>query len=354
MLYAVDAEKGNRHCLLAPMLCCKAESPPDEVIIGYVRGAPSNIRSKDYPFIVGSTASLNRSELECEFKLTKVYVCPNKNASIDILADLMDGEQRQQYFAAKTRNNKLKPVTILSDAKEWLACSERLVKLGAQAPSKSLQKIRACCNLIRVIPDELCGASNKLRLLYLARNQLNELPEAIGNLEHLEVLDVSSNFLKALPRSIGQCRRLRDLRVANNLLTSLPDELSRCPLAILIVKNNIDLHLFPHSISRCKIRVLSIEGCSTLKTDSDLRKIVDLCNSAVPMPSLVELCARKATHCGGVGALKELVDAAKTCELCRGLYFEHYRLEGFFIDIAGQRVPTLRRTCGSCLQKANK
>lgn len=337
------------------MLCCRPKGPPSEVIIGYVRGTPSNIRSKGYSFIVGSTASLNRSELECEFKLTAVYMCPSKSASIDILAGLMDGEQRQQHFAAKTRNNKLKPVAVLSDATQWLACSERLVKLAPQAPPELLQKIRACCNSIRAIPSELCGAGSKLRLLYLARNQLNELPEAIGNLEHLEVLDVSGNFLKALPGSIGQCKRLRDLRVANNLLTSLPDELGRCPLRALIVKNNIDLHLLPHSISRCKVRVLSVEGCGMLKTDADLRRIADLYNSAMSAPSLVELCARKATHCGGVGALKEFVGAGKECELCQGLYFEYYRLEGLFIDMAGQRVPTLRRACGLCPpRRANK
>ena len=57
---------------------------------------------------------------------------------------------------------------------------------------------------------------------------LQEVPDAIGGLEHLEELRLASNDLVSLPDSIGLLSNLKILDVSGNRLRVLPDTISKC------------------------------------------------------------------------------------------------------------------------------
>ncbi|RKF54134.1 Glucose-repressible alcohol dehydrogenase transcriptional effector [Golovinomyces cichoracearum] len=78
-----------------------------------------------------------------------------------------------------------------------------------------------------------------LRELYLASNNLTQLPPSIGNLRHLTHLDASNNQLSRLPRELGMCVYLKQLLVFDNQIMKLPHELgSLFQLEMLGIEGN--------------------------------------------------------------------------------------------------------------------
>lgn len=59
--------------------------------------------------------------------------------------------------------------------------------------------------------------------LGLFQNQLQTLPESIGNLKSLEALTLDNNQLSSLPESIGNLKWLKSLYLSDNQLSSLPE-----------------------------------------------------------------------------------------------------------------------------------
>jgi len=55
-----------------------------------------------------------------------------------------------------------------------------------------------------------------------------DVPDAIGGLEHLKELRLASNDLVSLPNSIGLLSNLKILDVSGNRLRVLPDTISKC------------------------------------------------------------------------------------------------------------------------------
>ena len=80
------------------------------------------------------------------------------------------------------------------------------------------------------LPDEI-GQVQHLEALLLSFNALRVLPATIGQLQHLRTLMLTSNKLNALPPEIGQCARLEELYLTGNPLKQLPAEL--CKLSAL-------------------------------------------------------------------------------------------------------------------------
>jgi Leucine-rich repeat (LRR) protein len=64
-----------------------------------------------------------------------------------------------------------------------------------------------------------------LQILYLNHNQLESLPDSIGNLANLQELHVNHNQLESLPNNIGNLANLQELYVHNNQLESLPNNI---------------------------------------------------------------------------------------------------------------------------------
>ena len=77
-----------------------------------------------------------------------------------------------------------------------------------------------------------------LKVLALAENQLESLPEEIGDLAQLEVLHALRNNLKILPKSISKLRKLKELELAKNDLTEIPDLSNLQQLEVLSLAYN--------------------------------------------------------------------------------------------------------------------
>ncbi len=67
------------------------------------------------------------------------------------------------------------------------------------------------------------------RWLILTDNQINKLPDCIGELAGLQKLMLAGNKLTELPATLAQCSRLQLLRISANQLTCLPDWLLQMP-----------------------------------------------------------------------------------------------------------------------------
>ena len=74
------------------------------------------------------------------------------------------------------------------------------------------------------LPEGIGNLSN-LTLLYMGSNNLEALPESIGNLSNLTLLYMGSNKLEALPESIGNLVNLTSLDITDNNLNFLPESI---------------------------------------------------------------------------------------------------------------------------------
>lgn len=80
---------------------------------------------------------------------------------------------------------------------------------------------------IRTVP---AGAlPPKLRWLTLTDNAIEQLPQEIGQCQHLQKLMLAGNRLTTLPETLVQCQQLELLRIAANRLPSLPAWLAQLP-----------------------------------------------------------------------------------------------------------------------------
>ncbi|ESQ84867.1 hypothetical protein AEAC466_07365 [Asticcacaulis sp. AC466] len=91
----------------------------------------------------------------------------------------------------------------------------------------NLSMIGFKANRIRRVPP---GAlPPKLRWLILTDNEIDALPDDIGNCQDLQKLMLAGNRLSALPDGLARCTRLELLRIAANRLTQLPTWLTELP-----------------------------------------------------------------------------------------------------------------------------
>lgn len=82
-------------------------------------------------------------------------------------------------------------------------------------------------NRIRSVPA--AALPPKLRWLTLTDNVIEQLPQEIGQCQHLQKLMLAGNRLTALPETLVQCQQLELLRIAANRLPSLPAWLEQLP-----------------------------------------------------------------------------------------------------------------------------
>jgi hypothetical protein len=110
-----------------------------------------------------------------------------------------------------------------------LFCSDnRFAEVPAvlgQCPNLSMVGFKA--NQIRTLPAEALPPA--LRWLILTDNQLEALPEEIGNCRELQKLMLAGNRLRELPQALARCTKLELLRIAANQLPALPAWLPALP-----------------------------------------------------------------------------------------------------------------------------
>jgi len=86
----------------------------------------------------------------------------------------------------------------------------------------NLKTLDVSNNDLERLPDTIGNLAN-LKRLNVYNNQLRSLPESIGTLANLQELDVSHNHLGSLPETIGTLANLQELYVSHNHLGSLPE-----------------------------------------------------------------------------------------------------------------------------------
>ncbi|WP_421877318.1 hypothetical protein [Marinoscillum sp.] len=87
----------------------------------------------------------------------------------------------------------------------------------------NLKVIDLYYNNLEVIPETI-GNFKDLEILFLAHNRIYSLPETIGQLTRLEEFYVHHNRLSVLPESVSGLTNLRVARVNDNYLTEFPDQ----------------------------------------------------------------------------------------------------------------------------------
>lgn len=124
------------------------------------------------------------------------------------------------------------------------------------------------------IPSGFCSLT-KLASLDLSNNQIETLPNEIGNLINLGVLNLNNNKLKAIPESavflskltsfsasnnqiesidkgFGQFPFLRQIDLSNNRLSFIPEELGNCPELYDIRFNSNKIEKIPESFAHLR------------------------------------------------------------------------------------------------------
>lgn len=137
---------------------------------------------------------------------------------------------------------------------------------------------------IATFPKCLLKFSSTLDELDLSRNQLQKLPEDIGEMMSLKSLDLHSNQLEDVPQSIGQLVQLSHLNLSNNCLTStgLPpslgslarlqslnlgmNQLDSLPSSMVALTSLQELGLFDNLLSQLPEFVRVLPGIVRLNT----------------------------------------------------------------------------------------
>jgi len=113
----------------------------------------------------------------------------------------------------------------------------------------TLEVLNLSGNRLNALPADL-SRLRKLRILFCSYNLFTEVPDCLGKCEQLEMIGfkanqirylpaaalppalrwliLTDNQLQALPEEIGNCQRLQKLMLAGNQLSSLPDTLANC------------------------------------------------------------------------------------------------------------------------------
>ncbi|WP_028866184.1 leucine-rich repeat-containing protein kinase family protein [Psychromonas aquimarina] len=102
---------------------------------------------------------------------------------------------------------------------------EHLPAVLAKCPK--LEMIGFKANKIRTVPENALPVDT--RWLILTDNEIEKLPDSMGQLWRLQKLALAGNKITALPDSMRSCRNLQLARLSANQLTSLPDWLLQLP-----------------------------------------------------------------------------------------------------------------------------
>ena len=79
---------------------------------------------------------------------------------------------------------------------------------------------------------------NKLKYLYLYRNNISRLPQSISKLSNLEKLVLWHNKIKKIPTSLYTMNKIKKFDISQNLVTKIPEYLIKNKLEYLYVNGS--------------------------------------------------------------------------------------------------------------------
>lgn len=181
-----------------------------------------------------------------------------------------------------------------------------------------------------------------LSLLNLAHNNLNSLPESISQLKALRILELSHNQLSSLPNSFTLLESLWELHIEHNQLTQLPSNLIR-------LKDLRHLHAHHNQLSH-----LTPTFAETSLVQIDVSNNPWSTAPVVPIyhfQTLKEIVARfllnnQFKHSMLPNDLINWMKTAKTCDECKGAYFEVFAFSMIPSAVGSEpNVPIAYKVC---------
>ena len=123
--------------------------------------------------------------------------------------------------------------------------------------------------------DAVLEKKNDMLLLNLDYNNIENLPDDIGEMTHIVGLSMNHNELGSLPESFGNLQNLTELKINNNKLSSLPESFrSLVNLRVLHLENNL-FRKIPDVIRKLKnLEFLEFKGNPVAKRE--LFKLTEL------------------------------------------------------------------------------
>ncbi len=166
----------------------------------------------------------------------------------------------------------------------------------------SLEILDLSSNALSSLPEELTQL-RKLKIIFASQNKFEHLPEVLGKLPNLEMVGFKSNQIKqvaehslpaklrwliltdnqveTLPNSLGERPRLQKLALAGNRLTSLPDTLANA--------HNLELvRISANQLAECPEQLLNLPKLAWLAFSGNPFSKVDVTdnNKAKSVPSV--------------------------------------------------------------------
>eukprot|EP00253_Pinus_taeda_P032554 PITA_32554 len=153
---------------------------------------------------------------------------------------------------------------------EWLRCPES--SLPSWIPTKNLRVLHIKGKSLKTLWQHEYQAPLQLRELCIRAPLLN-VPDFIGNLQHLEIFVLShSSHLESLPDSVGNLARLQHLHLLLcSDLQTLPDSVGNlASLQHLKLTYCFDLQKLPDSVGNLAgLQHLNLTDCTALRTLPD-------------------------------------------------------------------------------------
>ncbi len=140
--------------------------------------------------------------------------------------------------------------------------------------------------LTGTIPSSL-GGMTSLTQLNLDHNQLTgSVPSSIAELPFLRIIEIGDNQLESLPDNIGNAGELRRLLAENNNFSSIPSSLSSLTNLTRLRFNNNQLTDLPSLAGMQALKVLTLENNSFQFDDLVGSLLADSVNSYSPQSSI--------------------------------------------------------------------
>jgi hypothetical protein len=176
------------------------------------------------------------------------------------------------------------PSTLNFSRLVFLDASEnRIGKLPAELLllCRSLRTLNLNLNVLEELPDALVEL-NALRNLDVSENKLSSLPSGMGELA-LTTLYAADNKLASLPESLVKMTSLVELDVGGNQLTELPQAIGSLPSLTFLVVSENQLTELPESVFearslkdlRCMNNSFSAQVQSTIDTKASIFRFTD-------------------------------------------------------------------------------
>lgn len=170
----------------------------------------------------------------------------------------------------------------------------------------SLQDLGMNCNNLERLPESL-GELDLLQTLTIEGNGLERLCNGIRHLSTLEKLKINSTRLESLPRGLGKLQSLRKMTISVQRLQSLPDDLGNLPSLQNLTISKCDLlEILPDGLGNIpSLQTVELWNNGRLRTlpdslgklvapqgDGNKRLLQGLCSNGAATKGFMELDVR--------------------------------------------------------------